>query len=98
MELITDAFLFRFHSKPNAPKNQKVIRVFISLFQSTDIIDVIILLYHIVCCLCSSKPNVKYLSFSDFLQNAIDEAIEMYQELHMWDDCIAVAEVKVIRN
>lgn len=30
-----------------------------------------------------------------FLQNAIDEAIEMYQELHMWDDCIAVAEAKV---
>uniref|UniRef100_A0A8D3EAU2 Intraflagellar transport protein 172 homolog n=1 Tax=Scophthalmus maximus TaxID=52904 RepID=A0A8D3EAU2_SCOMX len=27
-------------------------------------------------------------------QNAIDEAIEMYQELHMWDDCIAVAEAK----
>lgn len=30
-----------------------------------------------------------------FLQNAVDEAIEMYQELHMWDDCIAVAEAKV---
>ncbi|XP_005948489.1 intraflagellar transport protein 172 homolog [Haplochromis burtoni] len=27
-------------------------------------------------------------------QNAIEEAIEMYQELHMWDDCIAVAEAK----
>ncbi len=33
-----------------------------------------------------------------FLQNAIDEAIEMYQELHMWDDSIAVAEAKVIMN
>lgn len=29
------------------------------------------------------------------LQNAIDEAVEMYQELHMWDDCIAVAEARV---
>ncbi|XP_060947369.1 intraflagellar transport protein 172 homolog [Limanda limanda] len=27
-------------------------------------------------------------------QNAVDEAIEMYQELHMWDDCIAVAKAK----
>uniref|UniRef100_A0A1A8U1D0 Intraflagellar transport protein 172 homolog n=1 Tax=Nothobranchius furzeri TaxID=105023 RepID=A0A1A8U1D0_NOTFU len=27
-------------------------------------------------------------------QNCIDEAIEMYQELHMWDDCIALAEAK----
>lgn len=33
--------------------------------------------------------------FCVHLQNAIDEAIEMYQELHMWDDCIAVAEAKV---
>lgn len=33
-----------------------------------------------------------------FLQNAIDEALEMYQELHMWDDCIAVAEDKVVMN
>ena len=35
--------------------------------------------------------------FSCFLQNAVDEAIEMYQELHMWDDCIAVAKAKVTR-
>ncbi|KAK7878726.1 hypothetical protein WMY93_030965 [Mugilogobius chulae] len=27
-------------------------------------------------------------------QGAVDEAIEMYQELHMWDDSIAVAEAK----
>lgn len=33
--------------------------------------------------------------FVFYLQNAIDEAIEMYQMLHMWDDCIAVAEAKV---
>ena len=29
------------------------------------------------------------------LQNAIDEAMEMYQELHKWDEAIAVAEAKV---
>lgn len=29
------------------------------------------------------------------LQNAVEEAMEMYQELHMWDECIAVAEAKV---
>ncbi|CAL1585627.1 unnamed protein product [Knipowitschia caucasica] len=27
-------------------------------------------------------------------QNAVDEAIEMYQELHMWDQSISVAEAK----
>ncbi|KAM4693761.1 LOW QUALITY PROTEIN: intraflagellar transport protein 172 homolog [Discoglossus pictus] len=27
-------------------------------------------------------------------QNAVVEAMEMYQELHMWDECIAVAEAK----
>ena len=28
-------------------------------------------------------------------QGHVDEAIEMYQELHKWDDAIAVAEAKV---
>ncbi|XP_074847703.1 intraflagellar transport protein 172 homolog isoform X2 [Carettochelys insculpta] len=27
-------------------------------------------------------------------QNAVEEAMEMYQELHMWDECILVAEAK----
>ncbi|XP_003971457.2 intraflagellar transport protein 172 homolog [Takifugu rubripes] len=27
-------------------------------------------------------------------QNAVDEVIEMYLELHMWDECIAVAEAR----
>ncbi|CAF93921.1 unnamed protein product, partial [Tetraodon nigroviridis] len=27
-------------------------------------------------------------------QNAVDEVIEMYLELHMWDECIAAAEAK----
>lgn len=29
------------------------------------------------------------------LQNAVDDVIEMYLELHMWDECIAVAEARV---
>lgn len=28
-------------------------------------------------------------------QNAVEEAMNMYQELHRWDECIAVAEAKV---
>ena len=28
-------------------------------------------------------------------QNHVDEAIEMYQEMHMWDEAIEVAEAKV---
>ncbi|XP_058470061.1 intraflagellar transport protein 172 homolog [Solea solea] len=38
--------------------------------------------------------NFKVAEMQYVEQNAIDEAIEMYQELHMWDDCIAVAEAK----
>ncbi|XP_037837544.1 intraflagellar transport protein 172 homolog [Kryptolebias marmoratus] len=38
--------------------------------------------------------NFKLAEMLYMEQNAIDEAIEMYQELHMWDDCIAVAEAK----
>jgi len=29
------------------------------------------------------------------LQNRVDEAMEMYQELHKWDEAIIVAEAKV---
>lgn len=28
-------------------------------------------------------------------QNATKEAMDMYQELHMWDECIVVARAKV---
>lgn len=28
-------------------------------------------------------------------QNAVEEAMDMYQELHRWDECIAVAQAKV---
>ncbi|KAA8582872.1 hypothetical protein FQN60_015418, partial [Etheostoma spectabile] len=38
--------------------------------------------------------NFKLAEMHHLEQNSIDEAIEMYQELHMWDDCIAVAEAK----
>ncbi|XP_041831040.1 intraflagellar transport protein 172 homolog [Melanotaenia boesemani] len=38
--------------------------------------------------------NYKLAEMHYMEQNAIDEAIEMYQELHMWDNCIAVAEAK----
>uniref|UniRef100_A0A4W6DEM9 Intraflagellar transport protein 172 homolog n=1 Tax=Lates calcarifer TaxID=8187 RepID=A0A4W6DEM9_LATCA len=38
--------------------------------------------------------NFKLAEMYYMEQNAIDEAIEMYQELHMWDDCVAVAEAK----
>jgi len=29
------------------------------------------------------------------LQNHVDEAMEMYQEMHMWDEAIEVAQAKV---
>ncbi|XP_028253563.1 intraflagellar transport protein 172 homolog [Parambassis ranga] len=38
--------------------------------------------------------NFKLAEMYYMEQNAVDEAIEMYQELNMWDDCIAVAEAK----
>ncbi|XP_034555797.1 intraflagellar transport protein 172 homolog [Notolabrus celidotus] len=38
--------------------------------------------------------NFKRAEMHYMEQNAIDEAIAMYQELHMWDDSIAVAEAK----
>ena len=30
-------------------------------------------------------------------QNHVDEAMEMYQEMHMWEEAIEVAEAKVMR-
>ncbi|KAF7654055.1 hypothetical protein LDENG_00075250, partial [Lucifuga dentata] len=38
--------------------------------------------------------NFKLAEMHYMEQNAIDEVIDMYQELRMWDDCIAVAEAK----
>ena len=34
--------------------------------------------------------------FEPFVQNATDEVIEMYKQLNMWEECIAVAEAKVV--
>ena len=31
-------------------------------------------------------------------QNHVDEAMEMYQEMHMWEEAIEVAEAKVMRS
>ncbi|XP_053736543.1 intraflagellar transport protein 172 homolog [Synchiropus splendidus] len=38
--------------------------------------------------------NFKLAELHFLEQNAVDEAVAMYQELHMWDDSIAVAESK----
>lgn len=35
------------------------------------------------------------LTLCSLTQNATEEAMDMYQELHMWDECIVVAEAKV---
>lgn len=39
--------------------------------------------------------DTRILYFFDHSQNHIDEAMEMYQEMHMWDEAIEVAEAKV---
>uniref|UniRef100_A0A8B9J8B1 Intraflagellar transport 172 n=1 Tax=Astyanax mexicanus TaxID=7994 RepID=A0A8B9J8B1_ASTMX len=38
--------------------------------------------------------NYKLAEMYYMEQNAINEVMQMYQELHMWNDCIAVAEAK----
>ncbi|XP_055666694.1 intraflagellar transport protein 172 homolog isoform X1 [Falco peregrinus] len=38
--------------------------------------------------------NYKLAEMIFLEQNATEEAMDMYQELHMWDECIAVAEAK----
>lgn len=48
-------------------------------------------------CLSKTPYKVTGLSLVCVLQNAVDEVIEMYLELHMWDECIAVAEARVIK-
>lgn len=44
-----------------------------------------------VCLLCGAFR----LTLCSLTQNATEEAMDMYQELHMWDECILVAEAKV---
>ncbi|XP_062822761.1 intraflagellar transport protein 172 homolog isoform X1 [Anolis carolinensis] len=38
--------------------------------------------------------NYKLAEMIFLEQNAVEEAMEMYQELHMWEECLAVAEAK----
>ncbi|XP_037541130.1 intraflagellar transport protein 172 homolog [Nematolebias whitei] len=52
------------------------------------------LFYKVQAQVAMMDKNFKLAEMLYMEQNAIDEAIEMYQELHMWDDCIAVAEAK----
>uniref|UniRef100_A0A4W5KBN0 Intraflagellar transport protein 172 homolog n=1 Tax=Hucho hucho TaxID=62062 RepID=A0A4W5KBN0_9TELE len=50
--------------------------------------------YQVKARLAMLDKNYKLAEMYYMEQNAIDEVMEMYQELHMWDDCIAVAESK----
>ncbi|XP_064196298.1 intraflagellar transport protein 172 homolog [Anguilla rostrata] len=50
--------------------------------------------YQVKARLAMLDKNYKLAEMHYMEQNAIDEAMEMYQELHMWDDCIAIAEAK----
>uniref|UniRef100_A0AAY4EJK5 Intraflagellar transport 172 n=1 Tax=Denticeps clupeoides TaxID=299321 RepID=A0AAY4EJK5_9TELE len=50
--------------------------------------------YQVKARLAMLDKNYKLAEMYFLEQNAIDEAMEMYQELHMWDECIAVAEAK----
>ncbi|XP_042189213.1 intraflagellar transport protein 172 homolog [Callorhinchus milii] len=50
---------------------------------------------YIVCArLAMLEKNYKLAESYYLEQNAIDKAMDMYQELHMWDECILVAEAK----
>ncbi|KAI1897568.1 hypothetical protein AGOR_G00084610 [Albula goreensis] len=50
--------------------------------------------YQVKARLAMLDKNYKMAEMYYMEQNAIEEVMEMYQELHMWDDCIAVAEAK----
>ncbi|XP_067274021.1 intraflagellar transport protein 172 homolog [Pseudorasbora parva] len=50
--------------------------------------------YQVKARLAMLDKNFKLAEMYYMEQNAVDEVMEMYQELHMWDDCIAVAEAK----
>ncbi|XP_076872854.1 intraflagellar transport protein 172 homolog [Brachyhypopomus gauderio] len=50
--------------------------------------------YKVKARLAMLDKNYKLAEMYYVEQNAIDEVMEMYQELHMWTDCIAVAEAK----
>lgn len=50
--------------------------------------------YQVKARLAMLDKNFKLAEMYYMEQNAVDEVMEMYQELHMWDECIAVAEGK----
>ncbi|KAG7280373.1 hypothetical protein CRUP_022201, partial [Coryphaenoides rupestris] len=50
--------------------------------------------YQVQAQLAVLDKNFKLAEMYYMEQNATDEVIEMYQELHMWEECIAVAEAK----
>ncbi|XP_073712376.1 intraflagellar transport protein 172 homolog [Misgurnus anguillicaudatus] len=50
--------------------------------------------YQVKARLAVLDKNFKLAEMYYMEQNAVDEVMEMYQELHMWDECIAVAETK----
>ncbi|XP_046728666.1 intraflagellar transport protein 172 homolog isoform X1 [Silurus meridionalis] len=50
--------------------------------------------YQVKAQLAMLDKNYKLSEMFYLEQNAVNEAMDMYQELQMWDECIAVAEVK----
>ncbi|TRY86956.1 hypothetical protein DNTS_000647 [Danionella cerebrum] len=50
--------------------------------------------YQVKARLAMLEKNFKLAEMYYMEQNAVEEVMEMYQELHMWDECIAVAEAK----
>ncbi|XP_068135903.1 intraflagellar transport protein 172 homolog [Hyperolius riggenbachi] len=50
--------------------------------------------YKVQARLAMLEHNFKLAEMMYLEQNAVTEAMAMYQELHMWDECIAVAEAK----
>ncbi|XP_055482913.1 intraflagellar transport protein 172 homolog isoform X1 [Psammomys obesus] len=50
--------------------------------------------YQVRARLAMLDKNYKLAEMIFLEQNAVEEAMDMYQELHRWDECIAVAEAK----
>ncbi|XP_050807060.1 intraflagellar transport protein 172 homolog isoform X1 [Gopherus flavomarginatus] len=50
--------------------------------------------YQVRARLAMLEKNYKLAEMIFLEQNAVEEAMEMYQELHMWEECIVVAEAK----
>ncbi|XP_027706181.1 intraflagellar transport protein 172 homolog isoform X2 [Vombatus ursinus] len=50
--------------------------------------------YQVRARLAMLEKNYKLAEMIFLEQNAVEEAMAMYQELHRWDECIAVAEAK----